>query len=84
MIIVHSCPKTISPRSREGRRERNFNRIPERGILLKVFAVCPLCPDGVIVPSGKGLIHGIFSLPCPVECETYSSGVRGKYYKQNT
>ena len=61
-ILDHSCPKTISPQSRKARRERNFIRIPERGILIKVFAVFPLCPDGVTVPSGKGLIHSIFPL----------------------
>ena len=82
--VLVKVNKSDSPQSRRERREKNFIRIPERRILIKVFAVFPLCPDGVIAPSGKGLIHSIFPLPCPVECEAYSSGVRGKYYQQNT
>jgi hypothetical protein len=55
--------------SPQSRRERNFIRIPERGILIKVSTILlnrhlPLFP--------KGLIHSIFP------------PLRGKYYKQNT
>ena len=39
--LIRPCPKTISPQSRKGRRERNFIRIPERGILINIFAVFP-------------------------------------------
>jgi len=35
----HPCPKTISPQSRKERRERNFIRIPERGILIMISMI---------------------------------------------
>jgi hypothetical protein len=71
MSANHSCPKTISPQSRPStifrtyginkeRREINLIRIPERRILIKVFAVCPLCPDGNKILSALSVWFIIF------------------------
>jgi hypothetical protein len=46
---LHFCPKTISPLRCKEHGERNFIRIPERGILIKPY---PVKKYILILPEG--------------------------------